>query len=32
MGGALTASLTFMFVNLVIDLTYPFLDPRIQYG
>ena len=32
MGVTLTASLTFMFVNLVIDLTYPFLDPRIQYG
>ena len=32
MGVTLAASLTFMFVNLVIDLTYPFLDPRIQYG
>ena len=32
MGVTLTASLTFMFVNLVIDLTYPFLDPRIQFG
>ncbi len=31
MGVTLTASLTFMFVNLVIDLTYPFLDPRIHY-
>lgn len=31
MGVTLTASLTFMLVNLVIDLTYPFLDPRIQY-
>ena len=30
MGVTLTASLTFMFVNLVIDLTYPFLDPRIH--
>ena len=27
MGVTLTASLTFMLVNLVIDLTYPFLDP-----
>ena len=32
MGVTLTASLTFMFVNLVIDLMYPFLDPRIQFG
>jgi len=32
MGVTLTASFTFMFVNLVIDLTYPFLDPRIHYG
>ena len=31
MGVTLTASLTFMLVNLVIDLTSPFLDPRIQY-
>ena len=31
MGVTLTASMTFMFVNLVIDLTYPFLDPRIHY-
>ena len=31
MGVTLVASLTFMFVNLLIDLTYPFLDPRIQY-
>ena len=32
MGVTLTASLTFMLVNLIIDLTYPFLDPRIQFG
>ncbi len=32
MGVTLTASMTFMLVNLIIDLTYPFLDPRIQYG
>ena len=32
MGVTLTASLTFMLVNLFIDLTYPFLDPRIQYS
>lgn len=31
MGVTLTASMTFMLVNLIIDLTYPFLDPRIQY-
>ena len=32
MGVTLTASLTFMLVNLIIDLTYPFLDPRIHYS
>ena len=32
MGVTLAASFTFMFVNLIIDLTYPFLDPRIKFG
>ena len=31
MGVTLVTSLTFMSVNLIIDLIYPFLDPRIRY-
>lgn len=31
MGVTLVASVTFMLINLVIDLLYPFLDPRIRF-
>ena len=31
-GGVLTLSLLFIFVNLVVDLAYAALDPRVRYG
>jgi peptide/nickel transport system permease protein len=31
MGVTLVATFTFMIVNLITDITYPFLDPRIVY-
>jgi peptide/nickel transport system permease protein len=30
-GGVLLAALVFIFVNLAVDITYGFLDPRIRY-
>lgn len=32
MGVTLVSTLTFMLLNLVVDLIYPFLDPRIRYS
>ncbi len=32
MGVTLVSTLTFMSINLIVDLLYPFLDPRIRYG
>lgn len=32
MGGVLVIVVLVMFVNLVVDLSYAFLDPRIRYG
>jgi peptide/nickel transport system permease protein len=31
-GFALVTAITFVVINLVVDLTYTFLDPRIRYG
>jgi peptide/nickel transport system permease protein len=31
-GFALVTALSFVFINLIVDLTYTFLDPRIRYG
>ena len=31
-GFALVTALTFVFINLIVDLTYTFLDPRIRYS
>jgi len=30
-GGTLIIALTFVFINLLVDLSYGFLDPRIHY-
>jgi peptide/nickel transport system permease protein len=30
-GGVIVVAVTFVFVNLLVDLSYAFLDPRIQY-
>jgi ABC-type dipeptide/oligopeptide/nickel transport system permease component len=32
MGGVIVIVIAFMFVNLLVDLSYAFLDPRIRYG
>ena len=31
-GFALVTAITFVVINLIVDLTYSFLDPRIRYG
>ena len=31
-GGVLLIAVVFVLVNLVVDLLYAFLDPRIRYG
>src|SRR5256885_4751339 len=31
-GFALVTALTFVFINLIVDLTYTYLDPRIRYA
>lgn len=31
-GGVLVLSLLFIFVNLIVDLAYAALDPRVRYG
>jgi peptide/nickel transport system permease protein len=31
-GFALITALAFVVINLLVDLTYTFLDPRIRYG
>jgi peptide/nickel transport system permease protein len=30
-GGVIVVAVTFVIVNLLVDLSYAFLDPRIQY-
>jgi peptide/nickel transport system permease protein len=32
MGGALLVVVAVMFINLLVDISYAFLDPRIRYG
>ena len=32
MGGVLIMATVFVFVNLLVDLTYGFIDPRVRYG
>ncbi len=31
-GAVLMLALTFVFVNLLVDMAYAYLDPRIRYG
>jgi peptide/nickel transport system permease protein len=31
-GGVLFVAVVFVLVNLLVDLTYAYLDPRIRYG
>jgi peptide/nickel transport system permease protein len=32
LGGTLILLLIFLFLNLLVDVSYAFLDPRIRYG
>jgi len=31
-GGVMVFALVFVFVNLLVDLSYGFLDPRVRYS
>jgi ABC-type dipeptide/oligopeptide/nickel transport system permease component len=32
MGGTIIVVFAFMIINLIVDISYAFLDPRIRYG